>query len=345
MQEKGSHVRLSIVTTLYCSADHLREFHERISAAARRVTDDYELIFVNDGSPDGSLDVALDLFRRDHRVRVIDLSRNFRHHKATLTGLAHARGELVFKIDCDLEEAPELLPEFCEVLQRHPDADAVFGVQQRRKGRWFERLSGSLFYRVFNFLSDTRVPENQCSARLMTRRFVESLTAHRDREVFMSGLLALTGYRQIAHPVTKHDKGSSTYGLGRKLALAVTAVTSFSSRPLVMIFHLGMLIFLGAAIAALCLIVRRLAFGGVLTGWASLIVSIWLLGGITIFCIGLLGVYLATMFSEIKPRPYTIVRRIYEHRPPNVSEPQHPPAPEREQAPASEMHHSASGPA
>jgi putative glycosyltransferase len=133
---------LSIVTTLYESAPYLAEFHVRVCNTAEKITRDYEIILVNDGSPDNSLDVARSIHLKDNRVRVIDLSRNFGHHKAMMTGLAHARGDLVFLLDSDLEEERELLRTFYEELQRS-GADVVFGVQEKRKGRLFERLSGS----------------------------------------------------------------------------------------------------------------------------------------------------------------------------------------------------------
>src|SRR3954471_8868653 len=127
---------LSIVTTMYQSAPYLKEFYERASAAARAITDEFEIIFVNDGSPDDSLEVAVSLFARDARVRVIDLSRNFGHHKAMMTGLAHARGELVFLIDSDLEEELEAVAGFYADL-KDERADVVYGVQQKRKGNFF----------------------------------------------------------------------------------------------------------------------------------------------------------------------------------------------------------------
>ncbi|MGH9548808.1 MAG: glycosyltransferase family 2 protein, partial [Terriglobales bacterium] len=124
---------LSIVTTLYASAPYLEEFYARTCVVAERVTSDFEIILVNDGSPDNSLEIALSLYRKDARVRIVDLSRNFGHHKAMMTGLAHARGDMVFLLDSDLEEEPELLNTFYEKLQQ-TGADVVFGVQQKRKG-------------------------------------------------------------------------------------------------------------------------------------------------------------------------------------------------------------------
>lgn len=314
-------MQLSIVATLYYSAPYLVEFCERASSAARQFTDHYEILLVNDGSPDNALDVACALFEQNSHVRVIDLSRNFGHHKAMMTGLAHARGTLVFLIDCDLEEEPELLGLFYREMQS-ARADMVYGVQEQRKGGWGERLSGELFYTLFNLFSTYPVPANVLTARLMSRRYVDSLVAHQERELFLLGLLTITGFSQRPMVVHKHAKATSTYNVSRKVALLVNAVTSFSNRPLILIFYLGCLILLLASLAALYLIVQRLFFGVLLTGWPSLIVSIWLLGGLMIFCQGIIGIYLSKIFIESKERPYTIIRQHYDHTLPHpISEP------------------------
>ncbi len=306
-------MRLSIVTTLYNSAEYLPEFYRRASAAARQVTDDWEMVLVNDGSPDCSLEMALGLYTSDDHVRVIDLSRNFGHHKAMMTGLEHSRGELVFLLDADLEEAPELLEQFCRRM-RETGADVVYGVQQRRKGGLFERLTGEVFYRLFNLLSASTVPRNAVTARLMTRRYVNSLVQHRDREVFLLGLWTITGYSQVPMVIEKGCKGTSSYTLRRKLTIFVNSVTSFSSKPLAYIFYLGSGISTAAGLAASYLVVRAVFFGGFLAGWASLIVSVWLLGGLMIFCLGIIGMYVSRIFTETKDRPYTVVRAVHDRR-------------------------------
>lgn len=302
---------LSIVTTLYYSAPYLEEFYARIRAEAEKITGDYEIIFVNDSSPDNSLDIAISLYERDSKVRVIDLSRNFGHHKAMMTGLAHARGELVFLIDCDLEEKPELLSDFYNEF-KSSDADVVYGMQQTRKGRFLERVSGQLFFSLFNLLSNYPLPPNLITVRLMSRRYVTSLVAHQERETIIAGLWVITGFKQTSLIVHKASKGSSTYNLTRKIAVFVNSVTSFSDRPLIFIFYLGCVIVFLSSIAALDLIVRRIFFSVFLAGWPSLIVSVWLLGGLTIFCLGVIGIYLSKIFMETKQRPYTVIRQIYE---------------------------------
>jgi putative glycosyltransferase len=303
-------VKLSVVTTLYRSEPHVREFYARAVAAAALLTTDVEVVFVNDGSPDASLAVAVELHGADPRVRVVDLSRNFGHHRAMMTGLAHARGDLVFLIDCDLEEDPALVGRFHAELQQS-GADVVYGFQERRQGGLFKRWSGGVFYRVFNFLADTKWPPNLCTVRLMTRRYVDSLLTYQERETSIAGLWALTGYEQRGLPIVRSARRASTYTIARRLKIFIDAVTSFSDRPLILVFYLGLLISGVAGVAATYLVVRRLFFGTLLAGWPSVIVSIWLLGGLILFCLGLLGIYLSRIFLETKQRPYTIVRRLY----------------------------------
>ena len=297
------------MTTLYRSAAHVEEFYRRMTAAASRVAPDHELIFVDDGSPDNSLQVALTLCARDSRVSVVELSRNFGHHRAMMTGLARARGELVFLIDSDLEEQPEWLEMFANRL-RGSDMDVVYGVQEKRKGSWFERASGYLFYRLFNALSEVPMPQNVSTVRLMRRRYVRNLVAHRDREMFIAGLWALTGFRQVGLPVAKTSTSPTTYTIRKRVTNLLDAVTSLSRRPLVLVFYLGLAVVLASGLGVIYLIYERIA-SGFLPGWTSLIVSVWMLGGLTLFSIGLIGLYLSRIFIETKRRPYIVIRQVY----------------------------------
>jgi len=301
---------LSIVTSLYRSGPYVSEFCRRAAGAARAVGADYEIVLVNDGSPDDALEIAVALARTDSRIRVVDLARNYGQHKAVMTGLAHARGRRVFLLDSDLEEAPELLIEF-EARMHETGADVVYGVQTRRKGGWIERISGDLFYRFFNWAAAETIPRDALCARLMTHEYVVALLSHTEREVFLQGLWLTTGFRQIPVVAVKHSKGFSGYTLAQKVSLSVNALTSFSNRPLILVFYVGCFIFLAATIGAVNLILRRVLFGALLIGWPSLIVSIWMLGGLTILAIGIVGIYLSKVFTEVKQRPLTVVRRVY----------------------------------
>jgi putative glycosyltransferase len=308
-------MKLSIVTTLYQSAPYINEFHERATAAAKQlVGDNYEIVIVNDGSPDNSLDLAVRLTEQDPHVVVVDLSRNFGHHKAMMTGLAHSKGLLVFLIDSDLEEEPEWLLAFARQIN-HERCDVVYGVQERRKGDWFERWSGELFYRFFKALTGLALPENIVTTRLMERRYVNALLRHQEREVFMAGLWHITGFDQRPQIVKKHNTSETTYTLRRKMSLLVNSVTSFSNAPLVGIFYIGVAISLFALANIVYVVTQWLLLEKPMSGWTSVMASIWIIGGMVISFIGVVGIYLSKIFSEIKQRPYTIVRQIYAKKP------------------------------
>lgn len=308
-------MKLSVVATLYHSAPHIAEFHRRAGAAARQFAgEDYEIILVNDGSPDDSLALAAQLTESDSHVVVVDLSRNFGHHKAMMTGLAQASGERIFLIDSDLEEEPECLAAFAERMQREP-CDVVYGVQEQRRGNWIDRWAGLWFYRLFKILTGLSLPENLVTSRLMTRRYVDALLLHQEREVFMAGLWHITGFVQRAQVVKKHSIAKSTYTFGRKMSLLVNSVTSFSNAPLIAIFYIGAVISLIAFLYIAYLVILWAFLARPPSGWTSVMASIWLLGGMVISFIGIVGIYLAKIFSETKQRPYTIVRQIYaKHR-------------------------------
>lgn len=303
-------MQLSIVTTLYQSAPYIPEFYRRITKAAQEITDSYEIILVNDGSPDESLAVALEIQRIDQHVKIVDLSRNFGQHKAIMTGLSYTTGEKVFLIDSDLEETPEWLNAFWH--QAHEEqCDVVYGVQQRRKGGWFERISGTVFYILIAKLVKENVPRNVVICRLMSRRYVNALLLFREQEVWLAAILHITGFNQQPRIVTKLSHSPTTYNLKHKLAMAVNSITSFSNKPLLYIFYAGLLISIAAGGITGVVLIRWLFFSTPLAGWTSLICSIWLLGGMMITFIGIIGIYLSKIFSETKDRPYTIVREVY----------------------------------
>ena len=304
-------MKLSIVATLYRSAAYINEFYERASAAARQlVGEDFEIVFVNDGSPDNSLDLAVQLTKRDSHVVVVDLSRNFGHHKAMQAGLSQARGERIFLIDSDLEEEPEWLVEFASTMESE-SADVVYGVQEARKGNWFERWSGELYYTVFNYLANIDHPRNIVTARLMSRRYVDALLQFREREMVISCLWVITGFKQCERTVKKHTGSATTYSLAKKIGHATNSITSFSEVPLRMIFYTGLVILACALLYAGYLVFSKLVLSTPMDGWTSVMVSIWLLGGLIISFLGLIGIYLSKVFSETKQRPSIIIRKIY----------------------------------
>jgi putative glycosyltransferase len=309
--------QISLVSTMYRSRPFLEEFLADCVEAVRQISiDDFEIVLVNDGSPDDSLTYALARRQDIPELVVIDLSRNFGHHHAMQAGLQHARGELVFLIDCDLEVSPMTLRAFHQKLN-DTGCDLVFGYQESRKGGWFEQISGGLFWKGFNLLSETRIPENTVTERLMTRRFVDALLQMGDRNVFLGGMMSWTGFQQIGLSVGKKQReGASTYTLMKRVQLMVNAVSSFSSQPLVWLFNAGVMITLVSFTYAAYLIARKLIFGDSLVGFTSVMALMALSLGILTTSVGLVGVYIGKVFNQVQNRPSYIVKDVFRHQRP-----------------------------
>jgi len=311
-------LKVSIVTTLYRSAPYLEEFFRRSVAAVTPVADEIEVVLVDDGSPDDSLAIATSLIGGPVDVRVVELSRNFGHFHAVMAGLAHTTGDLVFLLDCDLEEPPELFAELHAPIASAPaddPVDAAFGVMRARKGGPVERFGGWAFYRLIGALSRVEIPVNAVMARVMTRRYVRALLTHRERELFLNGVMTITGFRQVAVPVDKRGKPTTTYGRLRRLSVALKAVTAFSDRPLTLIFVTGVSLSLLAALVVIALLFCVLVLGvDFLSGWLSMIVALCFFSGLMLASIGILGFYLGRVFVEVKGRP-TIVKAVHEETP------------------------------
>jgi putative glycosyltransferase len=268
---------------------------------------DFEIILVDDGSTDSSLEIAEAIARNDEKVVLIELSKNFGHHHALLAGVKESRGELVFLIDSDLEEAPELLSDFMDTMLSE-SCDVVYGVQADRKGSIIERITGEIFYSVFNKLSTVKVTPNLSTIRLMTRKYVNSLLSFQEREIFLGGIWEAVGFRQVGVRFHKRDKGKSSYSLKKKIDLAMRSITSFTNSPLVFLFYFGLVSSLASIVFLGALIFSWLFFETPPDGWTSVMTSIWLFGSLIIFSIGVLGLYLSVIFSEVKARPNYIVR-------------------------------------
>lgn len=302
--------KLSVVVTLYHSEKYLQEFYTRLQKTLLTITENYEIIFVNDGSPDLSEDGVLSLQNGDSRIVLVSLTRNFGHHQAIMTGLGQATGEYVFLIDVDLEEDPELLLSFWEVIQADVKVDVVFGIQPKRKGSFFESLSGNVYYKLLNSITHFKYPVNALTARLMKKVYVESVLLFKEKALDIWAIFVLAGYNQVGIPAPKGHKGSTTYTFFKKVAMAIETITSFSHRPLYVIFAIGVVWLLLSVINILIVLGNKWFYGAPIEGWASIMASLWLIGGVIIFFIGILSIYLSKMFLEIKARPISIIKSI-----------------------------------
>jgi putative glycosyltransferase len=307
-------MRISVVTTLYHSAPYIQEFYSRVTKTLQGMSIPFEMIFVDDGSPDNSSSIVRNLMKTNKNIKLVVLSRNFGHFKAILTGLSFVESGLIFLIDSDLEESPELLPTLYERMKTAPPEDPIDIVrvlQNRRKGGWFERITGALFYSFFNWITQVKIPRNEMSTRLMTKRYVKSLLLHHEKEIYLSGLLILTGYRQEMIYAQKGSKGKTTYTFEKKLALTLDAITSFSRKPLIFIFLLGTTISFFSMGGIVCFLLTKFIWGlTYLSGWSSVMLTVCFFGGMSLASIGVVGIYLGKVFIEVKNRP-CIVKDVF----------------------------------
>lgn len=296
---------------MYYSRDYLQEFYKRSISVINQLNLNYEFILVDDGSPDNSLLAALQLQNSDSNIKVIELSKNYGHQRAIMCGLQHCTGDFVFLIDCDLEEAPELLKDFWAKIIEKNDIDVVYGVQSRRKGDRFERISGRLFYKIISALSPVPYPADTLTARVMSKKYVESVLRFKEKELDLWGVFVLVGFNQQEMPVSKGHKGSSTYTLRKKIKRALDIITSFSHRPLYLTFLFGIISFIVALINIAIIVYKKTVLEADVEGWASILASVWLVGGMILLVLGIFGVYLSKIFLEIKDRPLTIIKNVY----------------------------------
>ena len=307
-------MKISVVTTLYRSKIFLAEFIFEIQQALNKIEcSDYELIFVNDGSPDDSLQFLIEMKKTIQEIKILDLSRNFGHHYAIQIGLEHAKGDYMFLIDNDLETPPSVLIEFYNEIKNNSTLDVVYGYQKFRKGNIIEKYTGSIFWILINKLSDTKIPHNILTERLMTKQYVNALLQMKDANIFLGGMMHWVGFNQKGIAIKKGKRvGKGTYSLKRKAELMLQAITSFSGKPLEWLFYFGLIISFGSIAFIIFLGIRKLIEQDkVELGWTSIIaINVLILGVISTF-LGIIGIYIYKIFRQVQGRPNAIIKKVY----------------------------------
>ena len=233
---------MSIVTTMYNSQNHLYEFYDRTLKALETLQCDLEIIFVDDGSPDDSIKIVQSIKRNDPRVKILKLSRNFGHHTALLAGIENSQGDYVFVIDSDLEERPEYLVDFWNVMKEDETLQMVYGIQFSRKGNNLEKLTGKFYYKIFNQLSSSKIEPNQLTARLMTRKFVNLLNQMQNKNFTFFQILSEVGLDSKSIQLEKLKLSRSNYSFRKKVSLVTRSLTTSSTKLLNSLFLLGFLV-------------------------------------------------------------------------------------------------------
>lgn len=308
-------MELSIVTTVYKSEIFLETFLNEIIIALQYIKiEKFEIIFVIDGITDNSKQYLIQRKSKISQIKIIELSRNFGHHYAIQAGLNFASGEYVFLIDNDLETPPSVLVDYYNLIINDKNLDVVYGFQESRKGSIIEKKAGSIFWVLINKLSDTKIPHNILTERLMTKQYVNELLRLQDANLFMGGMMYWVGFNQKGIPVKKGQReGASTYSIKRRAELMLQAITSFSGKPLEWLFYFGLFISICSGLFILYLAFQKLMYEDeVQLGWTSIVAINFLILGIVSTFLGLIGIYIYKIFRQVQGRPNAIIKKIYE---------------------------------
>ena len=300
---------ISLIVPVFNEEGSIAAFLQRTTPVLDNIGLAWEILFVNDGSSDGTLDLIHAAHARDARVRAIDFSRNFGKEIALCAGLDHALGRAVVPIDVDLQDPPELITEM--VARWRQGFDVVLAQRtDRSSDAWTKRMTAAIFYKILGRLSDVPIPPNVGDFRLLDARVVESLRGYRERARFMKGIMASVGYRTCTIPYARDNRaiGKSRFRPFQLIRLAIEGIVSFSDAPLKVWTYIGGLASLGAGLYALFIMLRTVVFGIDVPGYASLIIFTLLFNGLTLMGLGIQGEYIARIFSEVKARPLYLVR-------------------------------------
>ena len=301
--------KISVVVPAYNESENISPLLERLLPVLQKYSD-YEVIFVDDGSQDNSLELLEKWHKENDKIHYISFSRNFGHQYALRAGIEYATGDCVISMDGDLQHPPELLAEMIENWQQ--GYDVVYTIRRDTEDAgWVKKITSALFYRIFSFFSGLKLPEGTADFRLLDKKAADVLASMQEGNLFLRGMVFWMGFKQKAIPykAEKRFKGKSSYTLSKMVALAILGATSFSVKPLRVAIYLGLFIALFGGFFTAYVLYQKLFGGSVITGWASLMSVVLILGGVQLFMMGIIGEYIGMIFMETKRRPKYIVQK------------------------------------
>lgn len=300
---------LSIIIPIYNEEQIIPELYKRLSESAQKITSDYELIFINDGSKDLSLLELIKISDQDKKVFFINFSKNFGHQIAVTAGIDHCNGDAVVIIDGDLQDPPELIP---EMYKKHKEGyEVVYAQREKREGEtYFKKKTAQLFYRTLRKLTSIDIPLDTGDFRLIDRKIVEALRKMPEQNKFLRGQIAWLGFNQtsILFNRDKRKYGKSGYPLSKMLKFALDGITGFSDKPLEYVSRLGFIISGLSFVIILYAIFSHFFLKQTITGWTSLIISCMFIGGVQLISIGVIGEYIARINKNILNRPLYLIK-------------------------------------
>ncbi|MBP7088559.1 MAG: glycosyltransferase family 2 protein [Candidatus Omnitrophica bacterium] len=307
--KNSDHKLISVVTPLYNEEEVISQFYDRLIKVLSKVNYNYELILVDDGSSDKTLNILENIANNDKNVKIISFSRNFGHMMALSAGLDYSKGDAVITIDSDLQHPPELIP---KLLQKWEEGNEIVNTLriEAKTTNIFKKLSARFFYFLMNRIANTNFQVNSADYRLLDRVVVENIKSMKEHSRFLRGLINWVGYKQdsISYQADRRQAGKTKYSFWRMFSFAIDGITSFSSFPLRLSTYLGLIIAFFSFIYILRTIYIKL-IGQAAVGWASVLTTVLFMGGVQLIFLGVIGEYLARVYEETKERPLYIVKK------------------------------------
>lgn len=299
---------ISIVIPLFNEKENLTSLNDELVKTLSGLAYDFEIIYVNDGSSDGSLDVVKDLRLNDSRVNYISFSKNFGHQTALKAGLDHATGNAVISLDADHQHPVSKIP---ELINKWQEGNEIVYTMREDAGElgWIKRITSKQFYKLINRLSDTKIEAGTADFRLLDEKIIAIIREHKESDLFLRGIIPSLGFNQASVPYKAHPrfKGKTKYSFKKMLQLAITGITSLSPKPLFLSIYFGAFFAILAFIYGVFAIYVKLFTDQAVEGWASIVASILFIGGIQLMVLGVMGIYLGKLFIESKNRPNYII--------------------------------------
>jgi dolichol-phosphate mannosyltransferase len=302
-------VDISVVIPVFNEESNLPVLYERLVNSVTSISNDYELIFVNDGSKDNSLNIIKELSLKNPQVKYIDFSKNFGHQLAVFAGLENAKGDTIVIIDADLQDPPELIKELYSKMKE--GYDVVYAQREQRVGEsWHKLMTAKLFYRFINRLSEVSIPLDTGDFRIISKKINDIIVSMPERNKFLRGQIAWTGFNQTFVSYNREERyaGKTNYSYSKMFSFAFDGITAFSNLPLRLATYLGFAVSLISFFFILYTLYQKYFKHDVVQGWSSLMVSILFIGGVQLICLGIIGEYLGRIMDNVKQRPLYIVR-------------------------------------
>ncbi|MFN8238508.1 MAG: glycosyltransferase family 2 protein [Chitinophagales bacterium] len=300
---------ISVVVPVYNEENNLAVLLDRIVNTVTSISNDYEIIFINDGSKDNSLAVIKKFAESNRQIRYIDFSKNFGHQLAVFAGLENATGDAIVIIDADLQDPPELITDLYSKMKE--GYDVVFAQREHREGEsWHKLITAKLFYRFINRLSEVKIPLDTGDYRIISKKIKDIIVAMPERNKFLRGQIAWAGFNQtsIAYKRDERYSGNTNYSYPKMFAFAFDGITAFSNLPLRLATYLGFVVSLISFFVILYTLYQKYVNNNTVQGWSSLMISVLFLGGVQLICLGIIGEYLSRIMDNVKQRPLYIVR-------------------------------------